>query len=438
MEHFSRSQDHLIALLKSINNHHDQHLNGDGDMTNTNPKGSELELELRDLAGALYASKVCVGTPPQCMTVAMDTGSTNFWVPTTDCIEATCMNSPVRFDPSKSSTFDKKPADADTRKFKVKFGTGKIHAALVRDRVALGGEAADLDQKHKEKGESKDGLLVGQQLFGAVWSEEGAIFRQWKFSGVMGLAMPEMAIFHHLPVFDHIMKNKQLDYDAFSFVLDKDKPRMELGMPRQELYTGEVTWLSVTKTRYWTSELDDILVDGKSMNMCQKKGDCTALFDSGTTLNTLPSAALGGFLRAIGAQKGGTDCDPDSKELKSVTYVLGGQHFVVEPKDFLLSASHLTEEDTGVDVGGDGADKKVYDHSCSAQFMAMDLPPPRGPVYIIGEMFLRKFFVVFDRDQKRIGVAQRPSVLKSKLNKVIDEDSRVMDMLMEIESSVEE
>jgi len=42
---------------------------------------------------------------------------------------------------------------------------------------------------------------------------------------------------------------------------------------------------------------------------------------------------------------------------------------------------------------------------CAPAFMALDVPAPRGPIFVIGDTFMRKYYTVFDRDQRRIGFA---------------------------------
>merc|ERR1740123_2976254 len=43
--------------------------------------------------------------------------------------------------------------------------------------------------------------------------------------------------------------------------------------------------------------------------------------------------------------------------------------------------------------------------SCSFSLMALDVPPPKGPVFIFGDPFLRRFVTIYDRTKPAVGFA---------------------------------
>merc|ERR1740117_766212 len=42
---------------------------------------------------------------------------------------------------------------------------------------------------------------------------------------------------------------------------------------------------------------------------------------------------------------------------------------------------------------------------CSFSVMSLDVPPPKGPLFIFGDPFLRRFVTIYDKQGPRVGFA---------------------------------
>lgn len=116
-------------------------------------------LYLTNFKNSQYVGTISVGNPPQNIDVIFDTGSSNFWITSKDCLDPGCLMH-KSFNGKLSKTYKK----IGTR-VEVEFGSGKVEGLFSRDNVQFGP------------------LLIKDQEFGEILREEGSIFTKLKFSG---------------------------------------------------------------------------------------------------------------------------------------------------------------------------------------------------------------------------------------------------------------
>merc|ERR1712146_317879 len=75
------------------------------------------------------------------------------------------------------------------------------------------------------------------------------------------------------------------------------------------------------------------------------------------------------------------DCSADIPDLS----------FTLGDKTFALTKSDLTLQSSG--------------STCILGLMGVDVPAPNGPLWILGDVFMRKYYVEFDWGQGRVGIA---------------------------------
>jgi hypothetical protein len=90
-----------------------------------------------------------------------------------------------------------------------------------------------------------------------------------------------------------------------------------------------------------------------------------------------------------------------SKETKEDSIILKPEDYIIEGKRIKTSLE-ISKNDKNGDFGDFFS---VKSDECQPAFMPIDVPAPRGPIFVFGEYFLRKYYTVFDRDEMVMGFA---------------------------------
>ncbi|XP_030591526.1 napsin-A [Archocentrus centrarchus] len=326
---------------------------------------------LTNFLDAQYYGIISIGTPPQNFTVLFDTGSSNLWVPSIHCslLDIACWFH-HRYNSKKSSTYVKNGTE-----FAIRYGRGSLSGFISGDSVTVAG------------------LSVPGQQFGEAVKQPGITFAVARFDGVLGMAYPSISVANVVPVFDTAMNAKLLPQNIFSFYISRD-PKAEvggeltLGGTDPQYYTGDLHYVNVTRKAYWQIGMNGVDV-GDQLTLC--KGGCQAIVDTGTSLIVGPKEEVRALQKAIGAipllmGEYMIDCKK-IPSLPVISFEIGGKRLNLTGEDYVMKESQL-----GITI-------------CLSGFMAMDIPPPAGPLWILGDVFIGKYYTVFDRNADRVGFA---------------------------------
>ena len=87
--------------------------------------------DLSDFMNAQYYGKIEIGNPAQAFNVVFDTGSSNLWVPSSNCWSPACWIHPT-FHEGSSRTYSKNGSS-----FSIQYGTGSMSGYIGRDDLRI-------------------------------------------------------------------------------------------------------------------------------------------------------------------------------------------------------------------------------------------------------------------------------------------------------------
>ena len=178
-------------------------------------------------------------------------------------------------------------------------------------------------------------------------------------------------------------------------------PMPRLGGVEPAYAASPFSFHTVRHSSYWELQLDDVLLDGRSLGLCRPRNatleqqaqlpagasfGCRAAIDTGTSMITGPSGAAETLADRLNVEP---DCSVVSPQ-PTLTFVIDGVAYPLTPHEYSFRF-----------LGAEGEQR------CVPGLRSLDVPPPRGPLWVLGDVFLRVYYAVFDRTAPpRVGFAR--------------------------------
>jgi saccharopepsin len=284
------------------------------------------------------------------------------WVPSVECGSIACYLH-NKYDSAASST-----STANGSSFEIKYGSGSLSGIVTQDNMQIGD------------------ITIKDQLFAEATAEPGLAFAFGRFDGILGLGYNTISVNKIPPPFYNMIAQDKLDEPVFAFYLGGTDQQSEatFGGIDENHYTGDLVWLSVRRQAYWETSLDSISLGNQTAELVHTG----AILDTGTSLIVVPTTIAELINDSIGAKKGwngqySVDC-ATRDSLPGMTFTLAGHEFKISPFDYVL------------EVKG----------SCISALMGMDFPEPMGPLVILGDAFLRRYYSVYDLRNNTMALAE--------------------------------
>jgi hypothetical protein len=170
----------------------------------------------------------------------------------------------------------------------------------------------------------------------------------------------------------------------------KEKSSLILGGWDNSLFSGELHFHKVIRKSWWTLSLDRVLFNGVDSNLCdQDENQCQIIMDTGASLMATPPQMFNNFMSLVEPRQ---QCG-DLSEYPRISFIIEGREYFIDPFEYVLS----NKED--IDYK-----KTESKKDCVVGFVTFDLGPSER-VWIAGDIFLSKYFSVYDRDNDMVGLA---------------------------------
>ncbi|GAB6023676.1 hypothetical protein CHUAL_008439 [Chamberlinius hualienensis] len=314
-----------------------------------------------------YYGNISIGTPAQPFLVLFDTATSFLWVPSSECNETNveCQQR-NQFNSSASSTYQPNGTE-----FIIRYPIAGLIGHIGIDNVNVAG------------------IEIAHQGFGEATYVPNIAYLAMKFDGILGLGLDSQSVHDVSPVFYNMVEQGLVEQPVFSFYFSRDEnitSELILGGTDETMFKSPLVYISLMNDEGWEIQLNTI--EAKNVTWC--KDGCKLIVNTAYPYITGPTHQIEELSAALGAQPTSFagqfefDCSTID-QLPNVTLTLGSEDFVLTSNDYVI--------------------RKKSPNRCISGFLGLDPPPPKGPYWNLGLIFLRAFYTAYDLANKQIGIA---------------------------------
>merc|ERR1719230_364482 len=159
----------------------------------------------------------------------------------------------------------------------------------------------------------------------------------------------------------------------------------------------------------------DVMVGDERLHICPEHG-CKVAVDSGTSLVAGPSEHVSQLLRKLDISHNCANWD----KIQSLSLLLEATH---KDGSKYLKKYPLHKNEFVFEMKNKHGQRKA----CTPGVMALDVPKPRGPLWILGDLFMMKYFTQYNREtnQVKIGLANHETKMQEEEESML---SRTMNL----------
>ncbi|KAJ6594701.1 acid protease [Mycena capillaripes] len=333
-----------------------------------NAKGESGDVPAESVQnGAEYIVPVKIGTPGVTLNLDFDTGSSDLWVWSSELTGVSKTGHNI-YDPSKSKTASKQARST----WNISYGDGSSASGNVYlDTVTIGGVAVP-----------KQAVELAEKMSAQFSSGEGS-------DGLLGLAWPAINTVSPSPVktpVQNMIDQKLISQPLFTVKLDRGDNAgfYSFGMIDETVTSNPITYTPVDNSQgFWMVPSTSYTLNGTTI----ERADNTAILDTGTTLALIDDDAVSKIYGAIKGAKFDSNQGgwmyPATSKVPDLAFAIGDTMYTLNAADFPFG-----EAEDGFLFGG------VQSRGTN-------------PFDILGDIFLKSVYVVFNQGESTVGLAQR-------------------------------